>query len=182
MIWLEKWPIAVGKYDEVNKAWDELKEKEFVDKIRTEHKLKGGAIHTSVDNRDELEQTHHFFDSVYVGDKSNVGNACLTWLETNETDVLKKVTDKYEKEDWDTESCAYVISEIIKDHGLGAFLESTFVGNEVIANFANELKNYWKYGKDWQKEGARDRFQLGFCGTGLGRHMQCELWEYGNMD
>ncbi len=105
------------------------------------------------------EQAHEFFDTLPKEDQERLGKMCFDWLRYNATETYQKVINEYDKDDWDTEACAYFISETVKWHGLDKFMSADFAGDKEIAKFADEYRKFIINERQGRKETSGDRLR-----------------------
>gem|GEM_PF-5313572 len=124
----------------------------------------------TTDHADEVwihEQAHDYFETLTEEEQEEIGPLCLEWLRQNRQDAYNKVISNYQLPEWDTEACAYLISETIKQYGISNFMQYDFVGNGKIANFAKEFRSYIENGTEKNRSNRLRSFSEK-PGTGIG--------------
>lgn len=91
------------------------------------------------------EQAHSFWNTLPVGVRDIIGEACFNFLERNYPLVYKHIKNSYSEDLWHEEACSYLIGEVVAENGTERLLNNNFEGNEIICNFANRLRNFIKY-------------------------------------
>jgi hypothetical protein len=94
------------------------------------------------------EQTHNFWKSLPMELRNKYGTALLNYIRTRHPEIWNHIKNGYPAYEWREECCAYFIGEVISQNGTENFLDSNFEGIEEICNFATELRNYIRNGKE----------------------------------
>ena len=105
------------------------------------------------------EQTHAFVHSLPKEEREKYKKACLGYVTDNYPNLYNFIKNNYKEDKWADEACAYLINKIIDKYSPVTFMLAQFGGNEEIAKFANDVKEfliYPKHEREWKKREDRD--------------------------
>ena len=97
------------------------------------------------------EQTHGNFNHLNLPNKDDLANEILNFLAIEYPDAYRHITDNYEEKDWKKEAVSYFVEETIRRYGVENFLGGEFAGNEKVRILADEIRNTFKNGYNYEE-------------------------------